>query len=199
MELKNLRAKKETEQRLREQQLDLEQVRDEIELRHQQEELRLQQQQQEQELRLKMQQQEDELRLRQLERELENKRKKAETDEEPKRMENELKNGSSRASGSQADDLENVGLRRNLERTAGWTNSVAQQFGPIQPLSPPENVTRGGGDKRFSAYPKPNSLFQAGAGLFSTQLQGSSILKKPEIPKPIRVTEPQTILLKRNF
>ena len=48
MELENLRAKKETEQRLRERQLGLEQEREEIELRRQQEELRLQQQQQEQ-------------------------------------------------------------------------------------------------------------------------------------------------------
>ena len=77
VELENLRAKKETEQRLRERQLRLEQEREEIELRRQQEELRLQQQQQEQELRLKMQQQEDELRLRQHERALENERKKA--------------------------------------------------------------------------------------------------------------------------
>ena len=57
MVLENLRAKKETEQRLRERQLELEQEREEIEFRRQQEELRLQQQQlqQEQELRLKMQ------------------------------------------------------------------------------------------------------------------------------------------------
>ena len=82
MELENLRAKKETEQRLRERQLGLEQEREEIELRRQQEELRLQQQQQEQELRLKMQQQEDELRLRQHERALENERKKAEEEED---------------------------------------------------------------------------------------------------------------------
>ena len=45
MELKNLRAKKETEQRLRERQLELEQEREKVELRRQQEELRLQQQQ----------------------------------------------------------------------------------------------------------------------------------------------------------
>ena len=46
MELENLRAKKETVQRLRERQLDLEQEREEIELRRLQEELRLQQLQQ---------------------------------------------------------------------------------------------------------------------------------------------------------
>ena len=62
MELENLRAKKETEQRLRERQLELEQEHEEIELRRQQEELRLQQQQREQEL--QQQQQKQELRLR---------------------------------------------------------------------------------------------------------------------------------------
>ena len=61
MELENLRAKKNTEQRLREWQLELEQEREEIELRRQQEGLRL-----------KMKQREHELRLRQHERELEN-------------------------------------------------------------------------------------------------------------------------------
>ena len=107
MELENLRAKKETEQRLRERQLELEQEREEIELHCQQEELRLQQQQreqelqqqqQEQELRLRMQQKEDKLRLRQHERALENERKKAEEDEEQRRLKLELTRGSSRAS-----------------------------------------------------------------------------------------------------
>ena len=77
MDLENLRAKKETEQRLRERQLELEQERVETKLHRQQ--LRQQQeqelQQQEQELRLKILQQEDKLRLRQHERDLENKRK----------------------------------------------------------------------------------------------------------------------------
>ena len=57
MELQNLRAKKEAEQRLRERQLELEQECEEMEL------CRLKEQQ-EQELRLKLQQQEDEIRLR---------------------------------------------------------------------------------------------------------------------------------------
>ena len=127
MELENLKAKKETEQRLRERQLDLEQEREEIELHRQQQELRLQQQQreqglqqqqQEQELRLKMQEQEDELRLRQHERALENERKKAEEEDEERRMKLELTKGSSRASGSVADEIESVGSKRNLERTA---------------------------------------------------------------------------------
>ena len=130
MELENLKAKKETEQRLQKRQLKLEQEREKIEIRRQQEELRLQQQQQqrreqelqqqqreqklqqrqqEQELRLKMQQQEDELRLRQHERALENKRKKAEEEKEERRMKLELTKGSSRASGSVADEIEIVG------------------------------------------------------------------------------------------
>ena len=147
MELENLRAKKETEQRLQERQLELEQEREEMELRRRNE-------QHEQELCLKLQQQEDELRLRQHEREHENKRKKAEAYEEQRRMEIELTKGSSRASGSQLDNLKSVGSRRNLERTGGWANSVAQHSGPILDLP--------------------------GAGLFSAQLQDSSIFKKPK-------------------
>ena len=196
MELENLRAKKETEQRLRERQWKLEQEHEEMELRRRKE-------QQEQELRLKLQQ-EDELRLRQHERELENEGKKAEADEEQRRMEIELTKGSSCASGSQVHDLESVGFRRNLERTAGWEKSVAQHSGASRQLSPnvvidpPKNVTQDRGDKRFSAYPKTTTLFQPGAGLFSAQLQDSSILKKPEIPKSIRVTE-QTLFSKTTF
>ena len=116
-----------------------------------------------------MQQQEDELRLPQHERELENERKKTEADEEQRRMEIELTKGSSRASGSQADDLESVGLRKNLEKTIGWTNSVAQQSGPRRSLSPkvvikpPENVKQDNCDKRFNAYLKTTPLFQPGA------------------------------------
>ena len=98
--------------------MELEKEHEEIELRRQQEELRLQQHHREQEL----QQQEDELRLRHRERELENARKKTEADEEQRRMEIELTKGSSRASGSQVDDLESVESKRNLERTAGWAN-----------------------------------------------------------------------------
>ena len=150
MELENLIAKKETDKRLQERQLELEQEREEIELRRQQEEFRLQQQQQkqrrkkelqqqqreqesqqqqqqEQELRLKMQQQEDELRLRQHERALENDRKKAEEEEEERRMKLELTKGSSRASGSVADEIEKVGSKRNHQRKAGWVESVAQK------------------------------------------------------------------------
>ena len=77
-----------------------------------------------------MQQQEDELSLRQHERELENERKKTEDVEGQRRMEIELTNKISRAFGSQADELESIGSRHNLERTAGWASSLAQQSGP---------------------------------------------------------------------
>ena len=212
MELENLRAKKETEQRLRELQLELKQEREEIELRRQQEELCLQQQQeqqqqqQEQELRLKMQQQEDELRLRQHEQALENERKKAEEEEEERRMKLELTKGSSRASGSVADEIESVRSKRNHERTAGWAESVAQQSVHRRPLSPnvvvfdpPANVTKDRADKRFSTYPKTTPLFQPGERLFSTQLTEPSILKKPEVRKPIRVTDPPAPPLTRTM
>ena len=202
MELENLRAKKETEQRLRERQLELEQDREEIEVRRQKEELRLQQQQQqqqqqqEQELRLKMQQQEDEPRLQQHERTLENERKKAEEEEEERSMNLQLTKGSSRGSGSVADEIESVGSKRNPERTAGWAESVAQQSVPRRPLSPnvvidpPMNVIKDRADKRFSTYPKTTPLFQPDERLFSTQLTEPSILKKPKVRKPIRVTDP---------
>ena len=209
MELEHLKAKKETEQRLRERQLELEQEREEIELRRQQEELclqqqqqqqqreqELQQQQQEQELRLRMQQQEGELRFRQHERALENERKKAEEEEEQRCMKLELTKGSSRASGSVADEIESVGSKRNQERTARWAEAGAQQSVPQRPLSPnvvidpPTNVTKDRADKRFSTYPKTTPLFQPGKRLFSTQLAEPSILKKPEVRKPIRVTDP---------
>ena len=82
LELENMRAKGEADQRLRERQSQLEKEREEIELCRRQEELRLhlQQQQQEQELRLQLQQQKDELRLRQHERELENESSKTGAD-----------------------------------------------------------------------------------------------------------------------
>ena len=143
-----------------------------------------------------MQQKEDELRLRQHERALENKRKKAEEDEEQRRLKLELTKGSSRASGSVADEIESVGSIRNHERTAGWAESVAQQPATRRPLSPnvvidpPTNVTQERVDKRFSTYPKTTPLFQPGKRLFSKQLTEPSILKKPEVRKPIRVTDP---------
>ena len=87
------------------------------------------------------------------------------------RMAIELTNKSWRASGSHVDDVEIVGSRRNLERTAGWANSVAQQSVPNRQLSqnvvikPPKSVTQDKIDKRFSAYPKTSPLFQPCAGL----------------------------------
>ena len=109
-----------------------------------------------------MQQQENELRLQQHERALENESKKAEADEEQRHLKFDLTKGSTRASGSVADEIESVGSRRNYERTAGWAESVAQQSVPRPPLSPnfvidpPTNVTQDRVDKRFSTYPKTN-------------------------------------------
>ena len=143
-----------------------------------------------------MKQQEDKLRLRQHERALENERKKAEEEEEERRMKLELTKGSSRASGSVADEIESVGSKRNHERTAGWAESVAQQSVHRRPLSPnvvidpPANVIKDRADKRFNTYPKTTPLFQPGERLFSTQLTEPSILKKPEVLKPYRVTDP---------
>ena len=95
-----------------------------------------------------------------------------------------------------ADEIESVGSKRNHERTAGWAESVAQQSVPRRPLSPnvvidpPTKVTQDRVDKRFSTYPKTTPLFQPGEGFFSTQLTEPSILRKPEICKQIRVTDP---------
>ena len=150
-----------------------------------------------------MQQQEDELRLRQHERALENERKKAKEEEEERRMKLELTKGSSRASGSVAEEIESVGLKRNHERTAEWAESVVQQSVHRRPLTPnvvidpPANVTKDRADKRFSTYPKTTPLFQPGERLFSTQLTEPSILKKPEVLKPIRVTDPPALPLTR--
>ena len=95
-----------------------------------------------------------------------------------------------------ADEIESVGSKRNHERTAGWAESVAQQsvhrrsLSPDVVIDPPTNVTQERVDKRFSTYPKTTPLFQPGEGLFSTQLTEPSILKKPEVRKSIRVTDP---------
>ena len=130
--------------------------------------------------------QKDGLRLQQHERSLENERKKGDADEEQMHWEIELTQGSSRAFGLQ---VESVGSRRKLERTAGWAKSLAQQSGPSRHLSPnvlnnpTMDVTQDGVDKRFTTYPKTTPLFQTGEGLFSTQLTEPIILKKTEIHK----------------
>ena len=95
-----------------------------------------------------------------------------------------------------ADEIESVGSKQNHERTAGWAESEAQQSVLRRPLSPnvvidpPKNVTQERVDKRFSTYPKTTPLFQPGERPFSTQLTEPNILKKPEVRKPIRVTDP---------
>ena len=90
-----------------------------------------------------MQQQEDELRLRQHERALQNKRKNAEADEEQRWLKLELTKGISRASGSVADEIEIVGSRRKHGRTAGWAESVSQQWVSIQFGGPVQNLLDG--------------------------------------------------------
>ena len=207
LELENMRAKREADQRLRERQSQLEKEREEIELRRRQEELRLhlQQQQQEQELRLQLQQQEDELRLRQHERVLETERKKAQADKEQRVLKLELTKGSSRASGSEAGDLERVGSRQKPAISQDWLNSVAERSGPSRPLSPnvvvepPKNVTQDGSDKRFSAYPKTTTLLQPDVGIFSPPRQEPSFLKRSESPKSFRMTDPPVHLSRTTF
>ena len=82
---------------------------------------------------------------------------------------------------------------------------MAEQSVPRRPLSPnvvidpPTNVTQNRIDKRFSTYPKTTPLFQPGEGLFSTQLTEPSILRKPEIRKPIRVADPPAPLIWTTF
>ena len=99
---------------------------------------------------------------------LKTKKQKAEEDDEQRRIKLELTKGSSRASGSVADEIESIGSRRNHERTAGWAESVAQQSVPRRPLSPnvvidpPTNITQDRVDKCFSTYPKTTPLFQPG-------------------------------------
>ena len=116
-------AKQEAEQQLRDQQIQIQNKREENKLLRRQEELRLQ-----------LQQQEDEVRLQQHERELENEREKAEAHEEQRLL--KLIKGSSRASGSVADGIESVGSRGNRERTKGRAESVPQQSSTRRPLSP---------------------------------------------------------------
>ena len=91
-------------------------------------------------------------------------------------MKLELTKGSSRASGSVAD--ENSGVVSNSGVDQNETKRSHQQMSHRRV------------DKRFSTYPKTTPLFQPGEGLFSTQLTKPSILKKPEVHKPIRVTDP---------
>ena len=70
---------------------------------------------------------------------------------------------------------------------------------PLSPnvvINPPTNVTQDRVDRRFSTYPKTTPLFQPA---FSTQLKEPRILKKQEIHKSIRVTEPPAPLTRTWF
>ena len=112
-------------------------------------------------------------------------RKKAEADEEQKRLKFELAKGSSRASGSVADEIESVGPRRNHERTGGWAESVAQQ-----------SVSS---DHYLQALLSTQPVFQPVQRVFSTQLPEPSILKTQEILKSIRATDPPPPLTGTTF
>ena len=79
-----------------------------------------------------------------------------------------------------------------------WPNT-RRPLSPNVVIVPPKNLTYNRSDKRSSFYPKTTLLFQPDARLFSTQLQDSKTLKKPEIPKSISVTEPQKFLPKTTF
>ena len=109
------------------------------------------------------------------------------------------------ASGSVVHEIESAGSRRNDERTAWWVESVAQQSVPRRPLSPnvvidpPKNVTPDRVDKRFSTYPKTTPLFQLDEGFFSVQLTETSIFKKPDVCKSIRVTHPPAPFTRLTF
>ena len=180
-ELENLIAKQEVEQQLRDQEIQIENERE------------------------AMKPQEQELRLRQRGRELDNEGNKAEPKEQQRHLQIELTKGSSGASGSAVDDTECVRSRTKTRITPIWLKTVTEHSGPSRPLSPdcvvdpPKSGTQNTGNKRFSAYPKTTPLFQPGAGLFSAPLTEPSILKKPEIRKSIRVTDPQTQLTKTTF
>ena len=82
---------------------------------------------------------------------------------------------------------------------------MAQQTVPRRPQSPnvfidpPTNISQDRVDKRFTTYAKITPLFQPAEGLFATQLTEPSILKKPEICKQIRVTEPPAPLTRMTF
>ena len=72
--------------------------------------------------------------LRQHERASENERKKAEDDDEQRRLKLELIKGSSRASGSVADEIECVGLRRNCIGQNQWLNSLSLDSNYLQTM-----------------------------------------------------------------
>ena len=104
-----------------------------------------------------------------------------------------------------AEDIANIGSRRNHKKTARWVQSVAQRSVPRQPLSPnvvidpPANVTQDRVDKSISTYLKTTPLFQPDEGPFSTQLTDLSILKKLEFHKSIIVIDPSAPLTGTTF
>ena len=125
LELKNLKAKQEAEERLREREIQLQNERDKMELEREQ-------QRQHQEL----ERQHQELEMRQRERELESERKKVEADEERRQLELAQKRGSSRASGSIANDVESNGSSKKQGYTKEWIQELPDPNYTPPALSP---------------------------------------------------------------
>ena len=125
LELENLKAKQEAEQRLREQEMQLQNEREEMKLQAEREERRLQ-----------AEREEREMEMRKRERELENERKKAEAEEERRQLEIEQKRGSSRASGSVANDMESNGSSKKQGYTKDWIQELPDPNYTPPALSP---------------------------------------------------------------
>ena len=133
---------------------------------------------------------------------------KGELDKQQSHVNLELSEGSSRASGSVADEIQSVGSGRNQERTGGWAESVAQQSGirrpkypirsPLCIIDPPTNFTKARDGNVFSTSQKIIPLFHLDVGLFPALLTEPSLRKKTEIKKQI-ITQPQAPLTRTTF
>ena len=115
LELKNLKAKQEAEQRLRELEMQAKNDQDKMEM----------------EMQMQL-----ELKKRKHERELENERKKAQDEEERRQLELEQKRGSSRASGSIANDVESHGSSKKHGYTKDWIQELPDPNYTPPALSP---------------------------------------------------------------
>ena len=85
---------------------------------------------------MELERQHQELEMRQQERELESERKKAEADEERRQFELEQKRGSSRASGSVANDMESNGSSKKQGYTKDWIQELPDPNYTPPALSP---------------------------------------------------------------
>ena len=88
------------------------------------------------ELEREQQRQQQELEMRQRERELEYERKEAEAEEERRQLEIEQKRGSSRASGSIANDVESHGSSKKQGYTKDWIQGLPDPGYTPPALSP---------------------------------------------------------------